>query len=99
MPFEKGNKLGHGRPKGESLKEWVRRQLLNMDDKERKAFLKTIPPEMQWRMAEGNPHNTDDVTSGGEKLVIQISKEVAEKNVINTQPSDNSEGPAPIQSS
>lgn len=32
-------------------------------------------------------------------LIIQISKEIAEKNVINSEPSDNSEGPAPIQSS
>lgn len=61
MPFQKGNTLGKGRPKGETLKEWMRRTLLNMDDKERKEFLKKVPPEIQWKMAEGLPEQGLDI--------------------------------------
>jgi len=56
-----------GRPKGPTLKEWVRRRLLEMTDEERKEFLKGVPLELQWKMAEGNP--AQDLTSGGEKIL------------------------------
>lgn len=33
-----------------------------MDDVERVEFAKRLPPELIWRMAEGNPHSTSDET-------------------------------------
>jgi len=37
-----------------------------MTDEQREEFLKDIPKDMQWRMAEGNPQS--DITSAGEKI-------------------------------
>lgn len=44
----------------------------------------------------GKPEQQTDITSGGEKLSIQISKEIAEKNDIDTEPKDNSSGQAQV---
>lgn len=64
-----------GRPKGKTLKEWLKDKLREMTEEQRELFLKDIPKEMQWRMAEGNP--AQDVTSAGEKInpipIIQIN--------------------------
>lgn len=52
-----------GRPKGsKSLKTWVKEYLEQMNDDERIEFLSSISPEMVWRMAEGQPHQTNDTT-------------------------------------
>src|SRR5690349_16916493 len=56
-----------GRPKGKTMKEFAREFLMQMDDKQKKAWLKGLAPEVVWKMAEGNP--AQDVTSGGEKIV------------------------------
>lgn len=59
----------NGRPKGKTLKEWAREKLMEMSDEEKEEFIKTLPKEIIWRMAEGNP--AQDVTSGGEKFEPQ----------------------------
>lgn len=74
--FQPGNKLGKGRPKGETLKEWVRRQLLLMDDKERKEFLKKIPNLDVWMMGEGRPTGEDKIS---QTLKVEIDIETKEK--------------------
>lgn len=61
-----------GRPKGQTLKEWVRTKLIGMTDIERTEFLKDISKDVQWKMAEGNPENKTDVTSGGEAIPILV---------------------------
>ena len=61
--------LGAGRPKGKTLKEWMREKLLNMTLEQREEFLKDIPKDLQWRMAEGNPKQDTDIMSGGEKII------------------------------
>lgn len=55
-----------GRPKGKTMKEFAREFLMQMDEKEKKVWLKNLAPEVVWRMAEGNP--AQDLTSGGEKI-------------------------------
>lgn len=65
----------NGRPKGKTLKEFAREMLMSMSDEEKLEYLKQLPPEIVWRMSEGNPHTTTDVTSGNEKLGPTLSEE------------------------
>ena len=45
-----------GRPKGaKSLKTFVKEYLEDLPDDEKVEFLKTLPSETVWKMAEGNP--------------------------------------------
>ena len=60
-PFPKGVSGNlKGRPKGQSLKEYDREKFAKMTFEEKEHFLKTIMPEMRYRMAEGNPHQSGD---------------------------------------
>ena len=59
-----------GRPKGKTLKEWVKDFLMNMSEEARMEFMKMIDPDTIWKMAEGNPHNTGDITSAGKPIPI-----------------------------
>lgn len=62
-----------GRPKGsKSLKTFVQEMLRDMDDEEKVLFLKGLPKAEIWKMAEGNPKQDTDVTSGGEKIKFEI---------------------------
>jgi hypothetical protein len=78
-----------GRPKGKTMKEYIKEYLACMTEEERQEFLNGIPKEIIWKMAEGNPQ--DDITSGGEKInpipIIKVHTE--DNNVIHT---DNSNG-------
>lgn len=52
-----------GRPKGSiSLKEFAREYLLALEPEEKLKFLDSLPSELVFRMAEGNPHSTTDET-------------------------------------
>lgn len=59
-----------GRPRGKTLKEFAREMLMSMTDEEKLAYLKTLPAEVVWKMSEGNPHTTTDVTSGMKSLQV-----------------------------
>lgn len=48
---------------------------MSMSDEEKLEYLKQLPPEIVWRMSEGNPHTTTDVTSKDEKLGSSLSDE------------------------
>lgn len=64
-----------GRPKGKTLKEYAREWYMSMTDEEKKAYILMVEekkPGFAWSMAEGNPHSTQDVTTGGEKLPTPI---------------------------
>ncbi len=76
-PGQSGNPSG--RPKG-TLKDYVRQKIAKMTEEEKEDFLKKMNAELIWQMAEGRPQN--DITSGGEKIVIPIL------NVIPTNNSD-----------
>lgn len=56
-----------GNPKGrgagtKTLKEFAREYLLSMPEEDKLKFLAMLPPEIVFRMAEGNPHTTTDTT-------------------------------------
>jgi hypothetical protein len=51
-----------GRPKGISLKEYVRNRFMYMSEDEREEFLEGINKIELFRMAEGNPDTKQDVT-------------------------------------
>lgn len=61
-----GNPLG--RPKGQTLKEYIRQRFLDMTPEEKDAFIAKLDPIDIFKMAEGNPHSTSDVMSGNEPI-------------------------------
>ncbi len=46
----------------ESMKEFARRYLLEMSEQDKKEFMSRLTPETIFKMAEGNPHSTEDTT-------------------------------------
>ena len=63
-----------GRPKGKSLKTFAREYLESLPDDEKLEYLRTLPTEIVWKMAEGNPKQDADITSNG-KEIATISPE------------------------
>lgn len=57
-----------GRPPGKSLKTFAREFLESLPDDEKIEYLKTLPEELVWKMAEGAPDTKGDITSGGQPL-------------------------------
>jgi hypothetical protein len=62
----------HGRPPGQSLKEYARNKFITMTDDEKEEFFNGIPKIELFKMAEGNPQN--DTTSGGQPITLNIVK-------------------------
>ena len=50
----------NGRPKGKTMKEFAREFLMSMGDEEKVEWLKSLGKDIVWKMAEGNPHNSED---------------------------------------
>lgn len=59
-PGQSGNPAG--RPKGKTMKEYVRDMLQSLTDTERIAFLASLPNDVIWKMAEGNPTEDKNIT-------------------------------------
>lgn len=88
----------NGRPKGKTLKEFAREMLMSMSDEEKREYLKQLPPEIVWRMSEGNPHTTSDITSKGEHLLTPVPilgfiavPKLNEENISEIKKLENSE--------
>jgi len=64
-----------GRPKGKSLKTFAKEYLESLPDSEKIEYLKTLPAEIVWKMAEGNPDTKSDTTT----TVVVVDKEAKEK--------------------
>lgn len=103
--FQAGNNANPtGRPRGKSLKTFVKDMLENMDDDHKAIYLKQLDPEFVWRMAEGNPVTNSDITSKGERIIIMPSELIEKNNKIidvnatNTGSIDDSKGYTPLQS-
>ena|SRR5258708_17774794 len=63
-----------GRPKGKTMKEFARQFLENMSEESKIQWLKGLPAEIVWKMSEGNPHATSDITTAGEPISVSIVK-------------------------
>ena len=59
-PGQSGNPSG--RPK-DVMKSFQREEFAAMSDDDKRKFLKTVPALDRWKMGEGNPHSTTDITS------------------------------------
>lgn len=52
------------------MKEFARDFLMSMSDEEKVKFMNSLPGDVVWKMAEGQPHQTGDITSGGKPFPI-----------------------------
>lgn len=81
-----------GRPKGsKSLKTFAREYLETLPDEEKIEFLKTLPTEIVWKMAEGNPKQDTDVKHEGNIQVTGIEMIVPKANESENNTTANSE--------
>lgn len=82
-----------GRKPGKSLKTFAREYLESLPDNEKVEYLASLPMELVWRMAEGNPKNESDVKSDGKPIPILnvISKDVILDNNSNSKDSETKE--------
>lgn len=76
-----------GRPKGKTLKEFAREYLMSLPDDEKIDYLASLPTDIVWKMAEGNPQN--DITSGGEPIQPTPIISVPRNNSNEKDPSAN----------
>jgi len=79
-----------GRPPGKTLKEYSREYLAAMTDTERQDFLEGIPKLEIWKMSEGNPQTSTDITTKGES--INTEQKEASQTAINEYLKDNTGG-------
>ncbi len=54
------------------LKEFSRKEFESWSDEEKREYLAQVSHIDRWKMTEGNPENTTDLTSAGEKLELKI---------------------------
>lgn len=62
----------NGRPKGKTLKEFAKEYLMSLPDDEKVEYLASLPTDIVWKMAEGNPENKSDITSLGKELGVNM---------------------------
>ena len=95
VPGVSGNPTGEGagRPKN-SLKDYIKRKLSKMSDEEKEQWLidNNISEELQFRMAEGNPHQTSDITSDDKPIQIYggVSQHSSNEKDIQSNKEDKS---------
>lgn len=88
QPGQSGNP--GGRPKGsKSLKTFAREYLESLPPEEKMEFLATLPSDIVWKMAEGNPENNDKIEVTAPN--ITIAEAIATKYDINTKSESDSQ--------
>ena len=91
---QSGNPAGR-KPGTQTLKDFAAQYLKNLPPEEKVDFLAALPPEITWRMAEGNPHSTSD-----EKHEVILPKALADViSKDNSVSKDQSNAPAVADSS
>ena len=83
-PGNNANPLG--RPKGKTLKEYQAEIFRQMSDIEKAEWLKDVNKDTRWKMSEGLPSQTTDITSGGKPLYIPA--ELLTKNKLDDTSSE-----------
>ncbi len=73
--------ISPGRPKGQSLKEYWRAKFAAMTDEEKEEFSAKLAPDILFKMAEGNPHTTSDVTSGDQPFAPVLVRFLGDDNI------------------
>lgn len=70
-----------GRPVGsKSMKTWIKEKFAMMTEDERENFLEGLNKDVIWKMGEGNPESTTDITSNGEGLTPILVKFIDSDN-------------------
>lgn len=59
-----------GRPKGKSLKTFAREYLESLPDDEKVDYLASLPTDIVWKMAEGNPETKTELTGDDLKPIL-----------------------------
>jgi hypothetical protein len=77
--FKEGNPGGPGRPKGPTLKTWVKQHFESMSDDERAEFLNKIEPIKAWEMGEGKPETKGIIDATVEHRLDPETAEVISK--------------------
>jgi len=87
--FKKGQSGNpSGLPKGTvSLKTWARKYIQELSDEEKLNFMDGLPKDIVWRMAEGQPHQTNE-TDVKATLKIEFANEFNK----NAKPPSETEG-------
>ena len=79
----------NGRPKGKTLKTFAREYLESLPDEEKIEYLKTLPTEIVWKMAEGNPDTKSENTLKGDELQPVLVKFITGDKPSETPNADN----------
>lgn len=98
--FADGTIAGPGRPKGKTLKEYAREYFMLKSDEDKRKYIEELEqkkPGFAWQMGEGNPHNTEDITSKGEKIIPiygghSVQRHNSDQENIPTTPENPSSG-------
>ena len=63
-----------GRPKGKTLKTFAREYLESLPDDEKVDYLASLPTEIVWRMAEGQPKQDVEVSGEMTSKIISVDE-------------------------
>lgn len=63
-----------GRPKGKTLKEFAREYLESLPDDEKVDYLASLPTDIVWRMAEGQPKQDMDIKAEMTSKIITLDE-------------------------
>lgn len=83
-----------GAPKGKRLKTFAEEMLKAMTDEEKAKFLKQLPADLVWKMAEGNPKQDTELsgTLNMSKVLDQLDGSTISGQTVESEPSvQNSE--------